>query len=209
MNGINETKEINENFDIKTLKTVESTSYSSEKPHHFKQLKKIMMFYLKPGKKTIVDMNGHVGGFSLRWALAFLKDKIFTIEYDTEIFNLLEKNIETLEIKNIEAIRGDSAEEILKLKNIDAIFSDPPWGGPSYKTLGKKDLFYGKINAVDVFKKIFSRKISKYIFFKVPRNYNFKSLEALPGTYKTYNIISNNPNKPVADYLLLVLTSCS
>lgn len=204
---MNEMNEINENFDIKTLETVESTAYSSEKPHHFKQLKKIMIFYLKYGKKTIVDMNGHVGGFSLRWALAFPKDKIFTIEYDTKIFALLEKNIQTLGIKNIEAKQGDSAKEVFSYKKVDAIFSDPPWNGPSYKTLEKIDLFYGKTNAIDVFKKIFSLKLTKYIFFKVPRNYNFKSLEALSGTYKTYNIMSNNSNKPVADYLLLVLVS--
>ena len=56
----------------------------------------------------------------------------------------------------------------------DAVFFDPPWGGPEYKKQDKMDLFLGDKNIVDIIQNMMDGTTT--IAMRLPFNYNFDSL---------------------------------
>jgi hypothetical protein len=66
----------------------------------------------------------------------------------------------------------------------DILYIDAPWGGPDYKTKKKLDLYLGK-ERMDLFLKLVLQQkwAPKYVFLKLPRNYNFGRLD-FPGIKK-------------------------
>ena len=197
----------------KDFKTVSSSSYSTEKPYHFKQLSEIISKYIDTEHKhQVLDLNAHIGGFCIRWAMDYLLSNVTAIEYDKEIYAVLNENIDSFGTTNLKVLEGDSFQIVttdLTKTKFDFIYMDPPWiaqHGTKYKYLREIDLFYGKHNAIELIKFILSKNISPLIFFKIPRNYRFESLNTENSIkYKTYNIWGDNLKKTCPDYLLLVI----
>ena len=109
-------------------------------------------------KKHVTDLTGNVGG-------------------DTILFGLNCKSL-VFGLDNVNLHFGDST----KVYNwyTDILYIDPPWGGPDYKEKENLDLFLGDVRLDLFIRDILAQEWRpNYIFLKLPRNYNFRSLENL------------------------------
>ena len=128
-------------------------------------------------RKTITDLTGNVGGDTILFGLNFLH--VDSIELDKQNFEALKHNVETFQLKNVTLHHGDST----KLFNwkTDVLYLDPPWGGPSYKEQENLDLYLGDVRVDTFLERILEEEWKpRFIFMKLPRNYNFERLESLP-----------------------------
>jgi hypothetical protein len=124
--------------------------------------------------KIITDLTGCVGGDTILFGLNFRK--VYSIEYNENNYKALENNVKKVyKLENVKLLQGDST----KIYNwrTDVLYLDPPWGGINYRDNEKIDLYLGDIR-VDIFiKEILERENRpRYIFIKLPRNYNFSRL---------------------------------
>ena len=144
--------------------------------------------------KIITDLTGCVGGDTILFGLNF--KEVYSIEYNDNNYKALENNVKKVyNLENVKLFHGDSTK-IYNWKT-DVLYLDPPWGGINYKENNIIDLYLGYIR-VDVFlDEILERENRpKYIFLKLPRNYNFSRLYKLQNkikirnyTIRGYNII--------------------
>lgn len=142
-----------------------------------KLLQKMISVIGNPKRKTITDLTGNVGGDTILFGLNF--KHVNSIELNPENFEALEHNVSTFKLHNVTLHKGDST----KLYNwkTDVLYLDPPWGGPSYKEKKELDLYLGNERVDEYLAKILKEEWRpKYIFMKVPFNYNFKRLDELP-----------------------------
>ena len=70
---------------------------------------------------------------------------------------------------NVTFYNNDAISLCNRLKQ-NAIFIDPPWGGPDYKQLAKLSLYLSDIELSQVCKKLY--KCTDYIVIKVPTNFD-------------------------------------
>ena len=144
--------------------------------------------------KIITDLTGCVGGDTILFGLNF--KEVYSIEYNDNNYKALENNVKKVyNLENVKLFHGDSTK-IYNWKT-DVLYLDPPWGGINYKEKNIIDLYLGYIR-IDVFlDEILERENRpKYIFLKLPRNYNFSRLYKLKNkikirnyTIRRYNII--------------------
>jgi hypothetical protein len=172
------------------LKNTEEGSYSVTKYRDSEQFIKIIREVM-PNLTSITDMTGCVGGDTINFALHF--QRVRSIEINKENYNALCHNISVYGLQNVETFLGDS----LKLYdwNSDAIYIDPPWGGPAYRAQKVLDLFISN-KRLDIWLiEILNRNNRPaFIFIKLPYNYNFERFDTLPNveyikTYKIRNLI--------------------
>ena len=71
--------------------------------------------------KTFVDIGGGTGSVSIEASIRHKNLKIYTIERNEEAVDLIEKNIEKFNLKNIEIIKGYAPIEEFK-EEVDAAF---------------------------------------------------------------------------------------
>lgn len=140
-----------------------------------------------PNTKIVADMTANVGGNTLNFAKYF--NKIYSIEYNKNTYDMLNNNIKVYGFKNIETFNEDANNFN---KNADIYFYDPPWTGILYKSIDYLDLFLGGKNIVDTMYSNFC--------LKAPSNYNinklvskFKNISIYE--LKNYLIIINNTNE--------------
>jgi len=169
--------------------------YSITKRKDGDRLLEIMRKEIKTTKdKIITDLTGCVGGDTILFGLNFRE--VYSIEYNNNNYKALENNIKVYNLDNVRLYNGDST----KIYNwrTDVLYLDPPWGGTNYKEMNNIDLYLGDVR-IDIFiKDILERENRpRYIFIKLPRNYNFSRLYKLKMMYKKirnytirgYNII--------------------
>lgn len=78
---------------------------------------------ISPGQ-TVLDMTAGLGIDSL--SFAFNKNEVSSIEIDSKKANVLNSNIESMQLKNIEVVNVDSLDYLKStIKNFDVIFIDP------------------------------------------------------------------------------------
>lgn len=116
---------------------------------------------------TIVDATACIGGSC--YALAATFQRVIAIEKDHTKFEYLKHNMNVLGAHNIECINADCVNECKKYKS-DAIFIDPPWGGPQYKTKRNVSLYLSEIPLSNVCCEL--SNTTKYIMLKVPTNFD-------------------------------------
>lgn len=139
----------------------------------------ISSIYCKKYNKTekemiIIDSTACVGGDTITFANIF--GIVIPIEIDQKRYHNLIHNLQTYNICNVYPINGDSTLIINNIQlDIDVIYIDPPWGGNCYKMKQNIELQLGGIN-LDVIIMQFLNK-AKLIILKLPKNYNFNSLE--------------------------------
>ena len=185
-----------EGIDYNRLIITDEGKYSITKRKDGERLLEIIRNEIKTTKdKTITDLTGCVGGDTILFGLNF--KKVYSIEYNVNNYKALENNVKKVyNLENVKLYHGDST----KIYNwrTDVLYLDPPWGGINYKEMEQIDLYLGDIR-VDIFiTEILERENRpKYIFIKLPRNYNFSRLYKLKSMYKKirnytirgYNII--------------------
>ena len=136
--------------------------------------------YLKVGNletKSITDATACMGGDTINFALHF--EKVFSIEMNPENFKILENNIKTFNCKNVTLYSGDSTEIINWVSDI--VYIDPPWGGPSYRNEKNVELWMGKKRLDLWLDDLMSGPYRpKFVFLKIPFNYNTTKLSFLP-----------------------------
>ena len=187
---------IKKGIDYDKLIITDEGKYSITKQKDGERLLEIIKKEIKTTKdKIITDLTGCVGGDTILFGLNFRK--VYSIEYNDNNYKALENNVKNVyNLENVKLYHGDSTK-IYNWKT-DVLYLDPPWGGINYKEMDKIDLYLGDIR-VDIFiREILERgNRPKYIFIKLPRNYNFSRLYKLKNMYKKiknytirgYNII--------------------
>jgi len=158
--------------DYTKLKMTPEGEYSITKRKDGDILIKHMKTVVKGMKqKTIADLTGNVGGDTILFSLHFKEVKSF--ELNPENFDALKNNVEVFGLKNVELKQGDSTK--LYDGNTDVMYIDAPWGGPDYKEKKDLDLFLGT-ERVDLYvQKVMGKEVRpKYVFLKLPANYNFE-----------------------------------
>jgi len=127
--------------------------------------------------KYIIDGNSNIGIGAIIFSEYF--KTVYAIEYNKITFDKLKNNINVYKLNNVSVIHDDIIKYMndnkdLINKNINeyCIFLDPPWSGYFYKINKVTDLYLNDINILDLLKEM----TIKYIYIKVPHNYNFSKL---------------------------------
>jgi hypothetical protein len=180
------------NVDYSKLKLTEEGEYSITKPKDGERLLKIIKSVVgNISDKHITDLTGNVGGDTILFGLNF--HRVDSIEYNKENYEALENNVKVFGLSNVKLHFGDSTE--IYDWYTDILYIDAPWGGPDYKDKTNMDLFLGDLR-LDTFLREILRELwrPKYIFLKLPRNYNFHRLETLKHIkkYHKYSIRGYN-----------------
>lgn len=148
--------------------------YSITKRHDGQKILKYILDIVKTPHLTVTDLTGNVGGDTILFALNF--EHVDSIEITKENFDALKHNVREYKLKNVTLHHGDSTK--LFRWYTDILYIDAPWGGPEYKTKKKLDLYLGK-ERLDLFVELILQQewTPKYVFLKLPRNYNFSRLD--------------------------------
>jgi tRNA/tmRNA/rRNA uracil-C5-methylase (TrmA/RlmC/RlmD family) len=150
-----------------------------------------------PKGATITDATACIGGSTYSFAQNF--SNVIAIEYDKTRYEYLQYNMSILPLypssqqyspqqhnlqsniwtvlsdpkysisTHVECRNGDALIECTKQFQ-DAIFIDPPWGGPEYKTLPSVELYLSGLPLSEVCYKF--QYYTKYIILKVPVNFD-------------------------------------
>ena len=146
-------------------------------------LQKMVSVIDTPETKHITDATGSIGGDTIMFGLHF--KNVESIERNYATMLALKHNVSVYGLNNITIHHGD-ATEIFKWYT-DVLYIDPPWGGPDYKTKDLLELCMGPMKLDVWLTHILLQEIRpRYIFLKLPSNYNFESLIHLPNIMKTY-----------------------
>ena len=137
--------------------------------------------------KSITDTTGCVGGDTINFAMNF--KHVHSIEINNDNYAALKENVKTFGLNNVTIYNKDST---LAYKwYTDVLYIDPPWGGPNYKEHLSLDLSMSDKRLDMWLEEILMRESRpKYIFLKLPQNYNFQRLIFLPNinSVKHYQI---------------------
>lgn len=176
--------------DYSLLRTTEEGKYSlTQREEGKKILNRITKLIGDPAELTITDANGGNGGDTILFAQHF--KEVHSIEYNPENFAALQHNVGVYGLKNVKLYQGDSTE-LYKWKT-DVLYSDPPWGGPDYKTKTNLELRMGNVLVEDWLRKVIAQDWKPHwIFLKVPRNFHAERVFSLPNLLSTHKFAIRN-----------------
>ncbi len=176
--------------DMNKLKYDNEGLWSITHPESADVLSNKIKVFEKTGIKinTIFDATAGLGGNTLSFANNF--KKVISCELDKDRFDMLEINISNYNYQNITIYNDDSIKLLNNLsEEIDAIFFDPPWGGPTYKYEDCVEISLSNMSLDNICLLINKETNIKLIIFKLPYNYNSDSLiKNCKSIIKTYNI---------------------
>ena len=118
------------------LKIDDESVYYISRREHADKITNFVVHYLKnksldPNNCFITDATAGVGGNTISFAKK-LKG-VTAIELDKTRSQYLQNNVDVYGLKNVTVINGDSVDKLRFVKQQDAVFMDPPWGGRDYK----------------------------------------------------------------------------
>ena len=146
-------------------------------------LQKMVSVIDTPETKHITDATGSIGGDTIMFGLHF--KTVESIERNYATMLALKHNVSVYGLNNINIHHGD-ATEVFNWYT-DVLYIDPPWGGPDYKMKDSLELCMGPMKLDGWLTHILLQETRpRYIFLKLPSNYNFESLIHLPNIMKTY-----------------------
>jgi len=157
-------------------------SYSILYPNDAVKVSEIIKSFL-PNKSTITDANANMGGATLTFSDYF--DHVNSVEIIPFHCKILENNIKNYDAKNVTVYCNDYLDVGNKLEQ-DAIFFDPPWGGPDYKKKIIMNLYLDGISISKIIKSLIDKKKVKIVALRVPINYDFKQILELTNESFTY-----------------------
>ena len=158
-----------------------------------------------PNTSTVTDATACVGGTAYSFSQFF--NTVNAIEIDTKRYTLLIHNLNILLKEsgknNINYYNNNALEVCTQLKQ-NAIFIDPPWGGPDYKQIEKLSLFLSDIELSIVCKNLYM--YTDYLVLKVPTNFDEEAFIA--NTHSYMNLVHKNTSLRKM-YLLIFSTNTS
>jgi len=172
------------------LKNTEEGAYSVTKYRDSEQFIKIIRDVM-PILTSITDVTACVGGDTINFALNF--QRVRSIEINKENYDALCHNLTIYGLENVETYHGDA----ISVYNwySEALYIDPPWGGPAYRSQKVLDLYLSNTRLDVWLSDILQRNTRPaFIFIKLPYNYNFERFDSLPNieyikTYKIRNLV--------------------
>jgi hypothetical protein len=150
------------------------STFSISKPKDLIRLSKIIKTNT-PFVKYIIDGTSNIGIGTIIFSEYF--QHVYSVEYNKLTCEKLKTNIQVYKLKNVTVICDDIIKTLKENKkkfdrNKYCIFLDPPWSGYYYKVEKIVNLY---LNDIDILKLIKDINI-KYIYIKVPHNYDFSNL---------------------------------
>ena len=203
---ISKSREIKDVIDYDMFSIIPGeTEYSSIMPYQVQQLYNVLDVLEKQlGKKinSFIDGTANVGVEFLHIAKKYPNATGVAVELDYETFNLLLLNIKNIApSKNLTAV-NDNIVNYIKVftPNVDFISLDPPWGGKDYIKKTNLKLYLDEKPIGTVIKLIFSITTIPIVLLRVPRNFDFNSLNTIK--YSKHNI--NSMTGKLSYYLLII-----
>ena len=138
-----------------------------------------------PNARLIIDATAHVGCDTISIALGFKNVnglKIYGIERDIEIVQMLRNNIQVYNLTNRVSVFHENSVSFLKKcqEYIDVLYIDTPWEH-NYKHKQKVSLTFSDIDISEIVC-TFNERVDTFIF-KVPFNFDYDSF---------YNTVTTN-----------------
>ena len=121
----------------------------------------------------ITDATACAGGNTSSFSRKF--NRVHAIEINEIRYKMLVNNLKLLECNNVDCYHDNYLNLLSKLSQ-DAVFIDPPWGGPSYKDQDQVELFLGEIPLDQICESLKQR--TKYVVIKAPPNLNYDKFKA-------------------------------
>jgi hypothetical protein len=168
---------LRQGIDLTKLKITKEGEYSITRRRDAERIRNVMVSVLKtPETMIITDATGCVGGDTIHFG--FLFQQVFSIEKNIDNFLALANNVQVYDLKNTFLYCGDSVE--MYNWYTDVLYVDPPWGGKEYRNKKDLDLWMSE-KRLDVWLEdiLLRKNRPKYIFLKLPVNYNFKRFNFL------------------------------
>lgn len=122
----------------------------------------------------VVDATACVGGNTISFAGAF--GRVTAIELDQVRLEYLRHNVEVMGVAaSVECVHGSCVDQLPRLDS-DAVFFDPPWGGPEYASQERVSLSIGDVGLADLANITAAR--TRFIFLKLPTNFDVDAFAA-------------------------------
>jgi 16S rRNA G966 N2-methylase RsmD len=143
------------------------------------------------GKVVITDATANIGGNTISFYLNGAH-KVNAVEIDQLTCDILKHNLDIYKFPTDTVYCCDYLSIYKKLEQ-DAVFLDPPWGGPDYKKVTTLDLYLGQTNIIDICVELMEEKKASLIVLKLPLNYNLQGLiKRMPNcNFLTHKIYRN------------------
>jgi predicted RNA methylase len=174
-------------------------SYSIFYPNDADKVAKIIKSFL-PGKAIITDATANMGGATLAFTNYF--DHVNSVEIIPFHCKILENNIKVYNAIDKVTIHCVDYLDIGEKLEQDAIFFDPPWGGPDYKKKQLMDMYLDNISICDIIKSLIDKKKIKILAIRVPFNYDFKKILELT---EESHIFTFKKNEGKLNFFLIIL----
>jgi hypothetical protein len=182
--------------DRSTLQMTPEGIYSITKPADGQLILRAMTHVIGSlRRRTLTDVTGNVGGDTILFAHHC--KHVHSIEWNPENFAALAHNVSVYGLDNVTLYQGDSTQ--IYTWETDILYCDPPWGGPRYKEHAQLDLVMGT-QRVDLWLAHVVQQPwrPRWIVLKLPRNYAFERLDAIPNLTDLYHV-------PVRGFDLVIL----
>ncbi len=134
--------------------------------------------------KTIVDAFCGIGGNAL--AFAEVCTHVYTVDLDEARLAMARHNAAVYRRSNITFINDDIFNQMAKFK-ADAIFLDPPWGGPSYEEKAVFTLADFTPSGERLLDQSFC--YFRSVILRVPAQFNLAGLAGYPSYYIQPNLL--------------------
>ena len=181
-------------------------SYSIFYPNDADKVAKTIRSFLPDKDSTqkdiiITDANANMGGATLAFTNYF--DKVNSIEIIPFHCKILENNIKVYDASNKVKVHCMDYLDVGDKLDQDAIFFDPPWGGPDYKNKEIMDMYLDNISISDIIKSLIDKKKIKVIAIRVPFNYDFKRILELSEQSHVFSF--RKPDGKLNFFLIILL----
>jgi len=199
---IEEGKKYDINFE--EVEISESSLFSSIEPYYLPSISNIFEIE-KINPESIIDATANIGGDSINFMRLFPNSKLTSLEIDTKISYILQRNMNNL--KNIlnkdqeydvKVINISAVKYFSNFKYADMIYFDPPWGGRDYIKSDKISLFLDDISIGTIIKDILDQGMTQLIILKMPVNADIDIIKFDIGdkaTYELYEVDNYYKNK--------------
>lgn len=173
-----------ENVDLNNLKLTKESIYSVTPWKEADKISKeiIRRLNMKPESITITDATANVGGNTLSFHKNKM-NKVNSFEIDEMTCDFLKNNLSVYGYTRKNVFCESYINRYMEIEQ-DAIFFDPPWGGPEYYKKRNLNLYLGDINIKYIIKNLLDYNKTKLVVIKVPFNFAFEELQEYLYIYK-------------------------
>jgi len=133
---------------------------------------------------VVTDATACVGGNTLSFARRF--SHVNAVELSAQRARMLQANVDLVGVHDAVTVMNADYITIMRSLTQDAVFMDPPWGGPDYLKVASLDMFLGPYDVADIIVALTAaipnaapaRPYTRYVMLKTPINYNVAGLKA-------------------------------